>query len=171
MGSILRVLTLATACALLLQPAVSGQERPAPVIEVAAGAYLFPDDGETMNEGFLGGAGRFYLTPQLSVGPELAYVSGDHHSHWILTGNLTFDFRRPRNGEPASFTPFFVVGGGLYSTRENFFDRGYYTSYEGAFTTGGGIRGRAGRRVSLGAEARIGWEAHIRLNGFVAIPF
>ena len=158
--------------ALSLDPRLAAaQTRPAPVLEIAAGAYLFPDDGETVTEGFVAGAARFYLTRRLSVGPEVTFVSGDNHSHWILTGNLTYDFLADAGGAPRSFTPFVVVGGGVWSTRGDFFDRGTYTSYEGAFTTGAGVRGRVGPRVQLGAEARVGWELHLRVNGFVGIGF
>ena len=163
------ILLLAIASVLFLSHPAAAQQRPAPVIQIAAGTYLFPDDGETIPEGFLGGAGRFYLTPRISVGPEIAFVAGANHSHWILTGNLTFDFLKSSGGLPRSFTPFVVVGGGYYSTRADFFDRGVDTSYEGAFTAGGGVRGRVGPRVTLGAEARIGWEPHLRLNAFVGI--
>ena len=40
---------------------------------------------------------------------------------------------------------------------------------EGAFTAGGGIRSRIADRVSIGVDARVGWELHIRIGGFVAI--
>ena len=33
--------------------------------------------------------------------------------------------------------------------------------------TGGGVRARVSDRVILGAEARVGWETHLRVNGFV----
>jgi len=34
---------------------------------------------------------------------------------------------------------------------------------------GGGVRVAAGDRVTVGVDARIGWETHIRLNGVVGI--
>lgn len=103
------------------------------------------------------------LTPRLSAGPELSGIAGDGHSHLILTGNLTFDMRQATAGRPARVTPFLVAGGGLYQTRERF-RTGPYTSSEGAFTLGGGVRVRAGTRGHVGVEARIGWEAHLRVN-------
>jgi hypothetical protein len=154
------------AAALVETPAA--QERPAPVIEFAAGALLFPDDGGTVPEGFGGGAARFYLTPRVSVGPELSFVQGDNHDHFILTGNITYDFVGPRNGRPARVTPFVVGGGGLFRTGEGF-AAGDFSHTEGAFTAGAGVRARAGDRVTMGAEARIGWELHVRVNGFVGV--
>lgn len=87
----------------------------------------------------------------------------------MLTGNVTFDLVRPVNGEPPSFTPFAVVGGGVFRTRESFPNRETFTSSEGAFTAGGGVRALVGQYVFVGGEARIGWELHIRLNGIVGV--
>lgn len=149
------------------RPALA-QERPRPVLEIAAGAYFFADD-VIVTEGLIGGAGRFYVSPRISVGPEIAFIAADSHSHFVATGNVTFDILAGTRGQPPRVTPFLVVGGGIFQTRADFFNRGTFTSTEGAFTAGGGIRGRVGRRVTLGAEARIGWEPHIRVNGFVGI--
>jgi hypothetical protein len=103
------------------------------------------------------------------VGPEIAYIQGENHSHLMLTGNVTFDFVRAVNGEPRQITPFAVVGGGLFRTREPFPNNEVFTSSEGAFTAGGGVRALVGKYVIVGAEARIGWELHIRLNGLVGV--
>jgi hypothetical protein len=146
----------------------SAQERPGPMAEVAAGALLFADDGVVV-EGFLGGDARLYVLPRVSIGPEIAYVVGDNHSHLMLTGNVTFDFVRPIGGEPRAVTPFAVIGAGMFQTREQFPNNETFTSYDGAFTAGLGVRTRVGNRVVAGAEARIGWEAHFRLNGFVGV--
>jgi hypothetical protein len=87
----------------------------------------------------------------------------------MLTGNVTFDFVGPLNGRPRRVTPFAVVGGGVFRTRESFPDNEVFTSTEGAFTAGGGVRALVGERVTVGAEVRIGWELHIRLNGVVGV--
>jgi hypothetical protein len=160
------VATIAWLAALLASPAAA-QQRPRPVAELSAGALLFADDG-VVTENFVGGAVRFYVLPRVSVGPEIARVSGQRHSHLMLTGNVTFDFFRPVNGAPAAVTPFAVAGAGFFRTREEF-NREVFSSSEGAFTAGGGIRARMGNYVTIGAEARIGWELHIRLNGVVGI--
>lgn len=159
---------MAIAWVSILAPPAFAQERPGPVVELAAGALAFPDE-KTVTEGFVGGAGRFYVSPRVSVGPEIAYIRGDRHSHLTLTGNLTFDFNGPVNGQSPSFTPFVVVGGGLFRTHEKFPGRGDFTSSEGAFTAGGGVRANVGKRVTGGVEARIGWELHIRVNATVGV--
>jgi hypothetical protein len=143
------------------------QERPAPVVEVVAGWLSFPDDG-IVREGMVGGAARWYISPRLAIGPEISYISGRNHRHVISTGNLTWDILSPSAGDPRPVTPFLVAGGGLYHTREQFLV-GPYASSEGAFTAGGGVRARAGNRVTVGADARIGWELHLRINGLVGV--
>jgi hypothetical protein len=152
----------------LAAPATA-QERPGPAVEFAAGALFFPDEG-VVTEGFVGGTARFYVSPRLSLGPEIAYISGEHHSHLMMTGNVIFDFLGPLNGETRPVTPYAVVGGGLFQTREEFGD-GPFWSGEPAFTAGAGLRARIARSVVAGVEARIGWELHIRLNGLVGVSF
>jgi hypothetical protein len=56
----------------------------------------------------------------------------------------------------------------MFQTHEEFFDDAV-TSSEGAFTAGGGIRSRVADRVSVGVDARVGWELHLRIGGFAAI--
>lgn len=146
----------------------AAQDRPAPVAEVTAGWTGFPDDGILVSEGIVGGAFRWYLNPRISIGPELVYISGNNHSHFVVTGNLTWDLLAQANRGERAITPFLTVGAGLFQTRETFFG-GTFTSSEGAFTVGGGVRAAVSDRVTLGAEARIGWETHLRVNGLVGI--
>jgi Outer membrane protein beta-barrel domain len=145
----------------------TAQNRPGPSAEIAAGWVGFADDG-VVSEILVGGAVRFYLSPRLSVGPELVYIQGDNHSHVVVTGNVTWDLLSPTNGRPASVTPFFVAGGGLFQTRERF-PSGGFSSSEGAFTAGGGVRAALGDRVTIGADARIGWELHLRVGAVVGV--
>ena len=62
----------------------------------------------------------------------------------------------------------FIVGGGMFQTRESFFGDDF-THTEGAFTAGGGVRGAVGDRVTVGLDARLGWETHLRINGVVGV--
>lgn len=149
---------------------VAAQERPRPAVEFAAGSVGFADDG-IVYETMVGGAARFYLLPRVSVGPEVAHIGGGNHSHLMLTGNVTFDFLRPANGQPRRVTPYAVMGGGLFQTRQLFPNGGTFTSSEGAFTAGGGVRGLVRDRVIVGADARIGWELHVRLSGTIGVQF
>ena len=74
--------------------------------------------------------------------------------------------RREAGGR--AVTPFVVAGGGLFQTRERF-PSGPFTSADGAFTAGGGVRGSFGDRVTVGIDARIGWELHLRVNALVGV--
>jgi hypothetical protein len=157
------------AFALLASPMADlavAQDRPGPEAELAAGWVGFADDG-IVSESLVGGAARWYLLPRGSVGPELVYIHGSNHSHLVVTGNVTWDLLAPTN-RPHRVTPFLVAGGGVFQTREHFFN-GTYTSSEGAFTAGGGVRALLGDRVTLGLEMRVGWEPHIRINGLIGL--
>jgi len=142
--------------------------RPASAAEFLAGYAGFVDDA-TIDHTIWGAAARVYLTPRLAIGPELVYMRGPNSDRDLyLTGNLTFDVLPPRSGRPRRVSPFLVAGGGVFQTREHFFD-GTYTSSEGAFTAGGGVRAFVGDRVTVGLEMRLGWEPHIRINGLIGL--
>ena len=142
--------------------------RPAPAVEFLAGYAGFVDDA-TIHHSIVGAAGRVYLSPRLAVGPELVYMRGPNSDRDLfLTGNLTFDILSPRQGRPRRVTPFLVVGGGLFQHSDRVGSFGF-TSYEGAFTAGGGVRGWIGDRVFALADVRFGWELHTRVNGGIGI--
>ena len=150
---------------LSIVPSAHAQDRPAPAVDLSAAWVGFADDG-IVSEPAFGGALRWYLSPRLAIGPELLFFRGENHSHMALTGNLTWDVL-PEASRPIA-TPFLVVGAGMFQTHEEFFDDAF-TSKEGGFTAGGGVRSRVGDRVSVGVDARFGWELHVRVGGFVAI--
>ena len=150
--------------------AQSSELRPAPAVEFLAGYAGFVDDA-TIDHSIFGAAGRVYLTPRVAVGPELVYMRGPGDDRdWFLTGNLTFDLLSPRQGRPRRVTPFIVAGGGFFqhSDRAGSFS---FSSYEGAFTGGGGVRAWITERVYALADFRIGWELHSRVNGGIGIGF
>ena len=148
--------------AMLTAPLAAEARQMRPAIDLTGAWVGFADD-VTVSEPLFGGAVRWPLTPRLSIGPEVVYIQGDNHDHLVVTGNLVFDFRP---NQPLQ--PFVVAGGGMFRTREEFFDDAV-TSAEGAFTAGGGVRARISDRVSVGVDARIGWELHVRIGGLVAI--
>jgi hypothetical protein len=170
-ASIFQLVRVAVGASVLLGAPMANvaaaQDRPGLAVELAAGWVGFADDG-IVNEGLIGGAARFYLLPRISVGPEVASIHGRNHSHLMVTGNVMCDLLSPLNGRRRQVNPFVVAGGGLFQTRERFFN-GTFTSREGAFTAGGGVRVHAGDRVTIGVEARFGWELHVRLNGLVGL--
>jgi hypothetical protein len=145
----------------------AAQEHPLSAIEIGAGWMGFADDG-IVSETSIEGTARWYVSPRISVGPEVVYVNGSNHSHLIVTGNITYDLLSPTNGRPRRATPFLAAGGGLFQTRETFSD-GDFTSSEGAFTAGGGVRAVLSDGVTIGVDTRVGWELHLRVNGFVGL--
>lgn len=159
-------ITVVVATLILTALPAAAQDRPSPTLELAAGWVGFADDG-IVSEFLVGGGFRWYLSPRISIGPEVTFIAGESHSHQVVTGNLTFDVLAPRNGG-SRVTPFIVVGGGMFRTGEDFAN-GPYSSIEGAFTAGGGIRAPIGERVAAGIDARLGWEPHLRLTGFVSV--
>jgi hypothetical protein len=149
--------------------AAAAQNVPTPAAELSIGWVGFADDG-IVSETMVGGTVRFYLTPRVSVGPEVVYIKGSSHSHLMVTGNVTYDVLEPVRGRPRLVTPYLVAGGGVFQTRDEF--RGEtFKSNEGAFTAGGGLRAVAEDRVIVGVEARVGWELHLRVNGFLGVQF
>jgi hypothetical protein len=142
--------------------------RPAPALEFLVGYAGFVDDA-TIHHAIVGTAARVYLTPRVAIGPELVYMRGPNSDRDLfLTGNLTFDVIPPRAGRPRRVVPFLVAGGGVFqhSDRAGSFS---FTSYEGAFTAGGGVRTWITDRVYAMADLRLGWELHARVNAGVGI--
>jgi hypothetical protein len=166
-----RLLKVAVGALTLLAAPMAGwaaaQDRPGLAVGFAAGWVGFADDG-IIGEGLIGGTARWYLLPRISIGPEFAYISGDSHSHLLVTGNVTFDLLASASGAPHRVTPFVVAGGGLFQTSEQFFS-GAFTSNEGTFTVGGGVRTFVADRITIGIDTRVGWELHVRVNGLVGL--
>jgi hypothetical protein len=69
------------------------------------GWLAFPDD-RLVNEAMIGGNVRLYVTPRISIGPEVTFVQGEGHSHTMITGNITWDMERPAT----RVIPFLVAG-------------------------------------------------------------
>jgi hypothetical protein len=86
----------------------TAQDRPAPVAEASVGWVGFADDG-IVSESFVGLAARWYLSPRVSVGPEIAYVHGRNHSHLTVTGNVMVDMLSSSSGVRRRVTPFVVA--------------------------------------------------------------
>jgi hypothetical protein len=116
-------------------------------------------DDATINHSVWGAAARWYVLPRVAVGPELVYFKGPRDDRdLVLTGNLTFDFVAGRR-----ITPFLVAGGGLFRHTDKFSGQ-TFTSTEGTFTAGGGVRVPVGQHLYIAPELRVGWEPHYRVN-------
>lgn len=146
------------------QPVTELEGRPAPVVEGALGWTGFADEG-VIHHTLVGVGARYYLWPRVSVGPELQWMVGPGQDRdLVLTGNLVLDALGPRSGRPRRVTPYLVLGGGLFHHSDQFGG-----STEGAFTAGPGLRARVSDRVFVAADARIGWELHLRLAAVAGV--
>ena len=170
-GPALAVLLIAAApVAAQVAPAAAGPARPRAVVEGAVGWSGFADES-VVHHKLVGLAARYYLTRRISVGPELQHMVGPGSDRdTLLTGNIVVDLLAPTATRPRRTTPYVIVGGGLFRHTSRFASRSF-TATEGAATLGVGVRGWVSRRVFVGADARLGWEPHLRLAGVVGVGF
>jgi len=84
----------------------------------------------------------------------------------MATANATFDVRAP--GRTRRVTPFVVAGAGLFNHRAPF-GAETFSSSEGAFTAGGGLRVALSDRWHVGGEWRVGWELHSRTSVMIGL--
>jgi hypothetical protein len=149
-------------------PATAQSFRPPASLEIIAGHAGFVDDA-TIEHSVFGGAGRVYLTPRISIGPEITYMRGPGDDRdWFFLGNVIFDFRHPQSGRPPRVSPFVIAGAG-FSTHSDRVRTGIYTSGEGAFAAGGGTRVHITDRIHAMGDFRIGWELHYRITGGLGV--
>lgn len=79
-----------------------------------------------------------------------------------------FDVLSPRAGAPRRVTPFLLAGGGFM--RHSYqFPSGVFSTTEGAVTLGLGVRAWVSRRTFVAADARLGWEPHLRIAASVGV--
>lgn len=132
---------------------VSAQGR-AVALEAGAGYAAFVDN-DAIDHSTWAAAAWLGLSRRVWIGPELVYMIGPGEDRDVLaTLSLRLDLRG------AGITPYLVAGGGLYQHRDRFFQQ-TFTSREGGFTAGVGVRipiGNDGWYVA--PEARGGWEPH-----------
>jgi hypothetical protein len=138
-------------------------------VEGTVGWAGFVDDA-TIHHRVVGGGVRIPIgVDRLSVGPEIVYMRGPRTDRDVFVlGSLWIDLRRERPGAQA--VPYVVVGGGIMRHSDDF-AFGTYTTSEGSFTAGGGIRVHATDRVYVGGDVRLGWELHLRATAHVGVRF
>lgn len=147
---------------------VPATPRPAPTLEATGGWAGFLDD-DVIRHGVAGAAARVYVTPRISLGPEVQYFVGPNSDRdLIVSGNVMVDMLAPTAARPKRTTPYLVAGGGLFRHSDRFNGEAFSSS-EGAFTGGIGVRTWATDRLFVAADARLGWEAHVRLAVTVGV--
>lgn len=162
-----RMLTLVVCLIGMVQPAVA-QDRPSPIVEAVVGRSSFID--EVWDHFTTIGAGaRFFVTPRVAIGPEIAYLRGEFErtdsSNITVTGNITFDL--VHDGSPV--VPYLVAGGGfirqstLVGSGPGSTTLQTFSSSEGTFSGGAGARIALGSRAFIAPEFRLGWEPTMRV--------
>jgi hypothetical protein len=153
-----RLLAGTVTIALTLLAARSEAQRPAALLEGHAGHAWFVDDSPIPHL-VLGGGGRVYVTRRIAVGPELTWMRGPGIDRdWFLTGNATIDLVRNGAGRAV---PYIIGGAGTQHTTIAV-GTGRFSSTEGAFTAGAGVRVAPGGSWYFAPEFRLGWELHWR---------
>jgi hypothetical protein len=162
------VLTLAFGMVLMASSAEAQSTRKGgpDAVEVFAGYAGFVDDA-TIDHAVFGGAGRFYISPRVSLGPEVTYMRGpDLDRDLFVMGNLTWDMIPSRVSRPPRVTPFLIAGAGFFLHQDRYLDS---WGSEGAFSAGGGVRVWLTDRAYALVDVRIGWELHTRITGGIGI--
>jgi hypothetical protein len=147
--------------ALAAVPNLAVAQGRAFAVEAGGGYAGFADDA-IVGHSLVAAAARVYVLPRVSIGPEIQYMAGEgDHSDLMLTGNVTLDLIERGPGRPA--VPYLLVGGGLFQTRDTL-NGETFTSGEGGFTAGGGVRIFVGDTFYIAPEFRGGWEPHFRIS-------
>ena len=168
---LLRCVPIATLSIAAVLAAAPAGAQPAVAAEALAGQSAFVDESP-IGHFVLGGAARVHLAPRHSLGPEVVYMRGPESDRdWFMTVNYTFDFVPQGEGQARRrVNPFLVAGGGVMWHSDRFGSR-TFSSSEGAFTAGGGVRVWLTDHVYALGEVRAGWEPHVRFNGGVGVRF
>ena len=155
----MKVLCLAVAVTAV--PNLAFAQAPGFALEGGGGYTGFADDG-IAGHSLVAVAGRVYVLPRVSIGPEFQYMAGEEdHRDLMLTGNVYVDLTERAPARP--FVPYLVVGGGLFQTRDEFLGETFASS-EGGFTAGAGVRIFLGDNFYVAPEFRGGWEPHFRVS-------
>jgi hypothetical protein len=167
LAGVVSAVVLGVASAAFAQPTPGAETlRPGRVIEVGAGWVGFGDEG-VIHHGLVASGYRHYFWRRVSIGPELQYTIGpDSDRDLIVTGNVMIDVLGPTVDRPRRTTPFVVLGAGLFRHSSRFGPE-TFSSTEGAFTAGVGVRTWIGERTFVAADARVGWEPHLRVAAIV----
>lgn len=148
-------------------PAVAGAQGPSTaerpwLVEGGVGHAEFADSPPVPHT-VVGVGTRVYVTPRLAVGPEFTWMRGPGLDRdTFLTGNVTWDLRSAAPSAPVRFVPYLLAGGGMMSHTGEIGNGGTFSSTEGTFTAGGGLRLQSSRGFYVATELRLGWETHWR---------
>jgi hypothetical protein len=150
----------------MLTPALGlAQTSAVPNLTFSGGWAGFVDDGR-IDHGAFGGGLEWVLTPRIAIGPEVLYMVGPDDDRDLFVLGVARIGILPLRSRVA---PFVTAGGGSMTHSDTFYGGQSYSSTEGAFIAGGGVRINASPRVYIAPEFTIGWEPHIRASVTVGI--
>ena len=151
-------LLVATLC---LMSAAARAESPAavPAFTFTAGRADFADDGR-IPHGVFGGGVEWVATRHIAVGPEVLYMIGPGDDRDLFVLGVARIGILPLHRRVAPF----VTGGAGMMTHSNRYGGQPFSSVEGAFIFGGGVRINATPRVYIAPEFTMGWEPHLRVS-------
>jgi hypothetical protein len=158
---------LVAAAALAGAGEARAQARRPIAIEGTAGWAGFVDDA-TDHHAIVGVAARLPIGRRISVGPEVFVAHGSTDDDTFVLGSVWVDLGP--SPEVAPVVPYVVLGAG-YMRHDQRFGGRHVISGEGSFTAGGGVRGHVNDRLYIGADARIGWELHLRVTAHVGVTW
>jgi hypothetical protein len=159
--------TAVTACVLGLVgalPAAAQAPSAVPNLTFTGGYAAFVDDGR-IDHGAFGAGAEWVVTRHIALGPEVLYMVGPDSDRDLFVvavariGILPFT-------SPVS--PFVTAGAGLLRHSDDIYGQSF-SSNEGAFIVGGGVRIAASPRVFIAPEFTLGWEPHMRVSVNVGV--
>lgn len=135
-----------------------------PNLTLTGGYAAFVDEGR-IDHGVVGGGAEWVLTRHIAVGPEVLYMVGPDSDRDLFVLGVARLGVLPLTSPVA---PFITAGAGLMRHSDTFVG-GTFSSTEGAFVFGGGVRARLSSRVYVAPEFTLGWEPHLRFSVNVGI--
>jgi hypothetical protein len=142
----------------LLPELARAQSAAVPAVTVGGGWAGFADEG-LINHGVFGAGAEWVPAQRLSIGPELLYMIGPRDDRDLFLLGVARIGILPLQSRVA---PFVTLGGGMM-THFSRFGAESFSSTEGAFIFGGGVRFNASPRVFVAPEFTLGWEPHMRV--------
>ena len=132
---------------------------------LTAGGAAFLDEETPLDHSIIGGSVEFYLTPRLSVAPELIYMRGPGTDRDLtLMGNMAYDLARFGKNSV------YVVGGaGILHNTAKFPGSIDPVSSFSEWTAGGGVGAKLflSNSIFVAPEFRFGWEPLYRITGSI----
>jgi len=151
----------------LSSQALDAYESKSNGVKFIAGAAAFLDEETPLDHFVIGAAGVIGLTPRLRIEPQFLYMNGpDSDRDITITGNLLYDMWFTQKS-----ALYVVVGGGLLRHTQDFAVVGPFSSYDGTFSGGVGMRFDVSEKFYVAPEFRVGWDPLYQIAGMAGFKF